>query len=148
MGADEHLRDSAMRHDLTLLTDQDIYLFKQGNHFNLYDKLGSHLINADGVEGTYFAVWAPNAERVSVIGDFNQWDKESHPLKVREDGSGIWEGFIPGISQGLSTSITSSPDTTITGWTKVIPLPFAGNVLPKRLPSYGIWVMNGGMVNG
>ena len=80
-----------MRHDLTLLTDEDIWLFKQGNHFNLYLKLGSHLINVEGVEGTYFAVWAPNGERVSVIGDFNQWDKESHPLKMREDGSGTWE---------------------------------------------------------
>jgi 1,4-alpha-glucan branching enzyme len=84
----------------SLLTDQDIYLFKEGNHSNLYDKLGSHLVSVDGTEGTYFAVWAPNAERVSVIGDFNQWSKESHPLKKRDDGSGIWEGFIPGLRPG------------------------------------------------
>lgn len=89
-----------MRHDVTLLTDHDIYLFKEGNHFSLYSRLGSHLINADGVEGTYFAVWAPNGERVSIIGDFNRWDKGSHSLKVREDGSGIWEGFIPDIPPG------------------------------------------------
>jgi 1,4-alpha-glucan branching enzyme len=84
----------------SLLTDQDIYLFKEGNHFNLHDKLGSHLISLDGVQGAYFASWAPNAKKVSVMGDFNQWDTGSHPLKMREDGSGLWEDFIPGISNG------------------------------------------------
>ncbi len=87
---------------MTLFTDHDIYLFKQGSHFKLHDKLGSHITTVDGVEGTYFAVWAPNAEKVSVMGDFNQWNKESHPLKVREDSSGIWEGFIPGLSKGAA----------------------------------------------
>ncbi|MDI7261590.1 MAG: 1,4-alpha-glucan branching protein GlgB [Thermodesulfobacteriota bacterium] len=91
-----------VRYDVTLLTDHDIYLFKEGSHFNLYDKLGSHLLSAEGIEGTYFAIWAPNAERVSVVGDFNCWNKESHLLNVRWDGSGIWEGFIPGIGQGAS----------------------------------------------
>jgi 1,4-alpha-glucan branching enzyme len=90
------------RYDVSLLTDHDIYLFKQGSHFKLYDKLGSHVLTVDEVEGTYFAVWAPNAESVSVIGDFNRWDTDPHPLKAREDGSGIWEGFIPGISNGDS----------------------------------------------
>jgi 1,4-alpha-glucan branching enzyme len=91
-----------MRYDITLLTDHDIYLFKEGNHFNLHEKLGSHLLSAEGIEGTHFAVWAPNAKEVSVMGDFNGWDKDSHPLKVRWDGSGIWEGFIPGVSQGTA----------------------------------------------
>ncbi|HLE41083.1 MAG TPA: 1,4-alpha-glucan branching protein GlgB, partial [Nitrospirota bacterium] len=85
---------------VTLLTDQDIYLFKEGNHFNLYDKLGAHPLVHDGVKGTLFAVWAPEAERVSVIGEFNDWNKVSHPLSVRWDGSGIWEGFIPGVGAG------------------------------------------------
>jgi 1,4-alpha-glucan branching enzyme len=84
----------------SLLTDHDIYLFKEGSHFNLYDKLGSHLITFDDVKGTYFAVWAPNAETVSVVGDFNQWNTESHPLKRREEGSGLWEGFIAGLRSG------------------------------------------------
>jgi 1,4-alpha-glucan branching enzyme len=84
----------------SLLTDFDIYLFRQGNHFKLYEKLGSHLITADGVKGTYFAVWAPNAKQVSVIGDFNGWKPESHLLKAREDASGIWEGFIAAVSNG------------------------------------------------
>lgn len=84
----------------SLLTDHDIYLFKQGNHFQLHEKLGSHLLEVDGVAGVHFAVWAPNAEKVSVIGDFNHWDPESHPLGVRGDESGVWEGFIPGLGQG------------------------------------------------
>jgi len=84
----------------SLITDHDVYLFKEGNHFKLYDKLGSHLISIDGVEGTFFALWAPNAEKVSVIGDFNGWNPESHQLKVRQEQSGIWEVFIPGIGKG------------------------------------------------
>ena len=78
-------------------TDQDIYLFKEGNHFRLYDNLGSHLDTVSGERGTRFAVWAPNAERVSVVGDFNGWNPDSHPMTVRGDGSGIWELFIPKI---------------------------------------------------
>jgi 1,4-alpha-glucan branching enzyme len=84
----------------SLFTDRDIYLFKEGSHFNLYDKLGSHPLSLGDVKGVYFAVWAPNAETISVVGDFNQWKTESHPLKMREDGSGIWEGSIPGASHG------------------------------------------------
>lgn len=86
----------------TRFTDHDIYLFKEGNHFRLYDKLGSHPMTVDGKQGAYFAVWAPNAERVSVMGDFNDWDKESHQLMPRWDESGIWEGFVPDIKEGFS----------------------------------------------
>lgn len=89
-----------VKYNVSLLTDHDIYLFKEGNHFKLYDKLGSRLMTVDGKQGTLFAVWAPNADKVSVIGDFNDWDKKSHPLSVRWDGSGIWEGFIPSIGHG------------------------------------------------
>ncbi|HEX9019870.1 MAG TPA: 1,4-alpha-glucan branching protein GlgB [Nitrospirota bacterium] len=87
-------------HGVSLLTDHDIYFFKEGNHFRLYDKLGSHVMTTGGREGTLFAVWAPNAATVSVIGDFNGWNRASHPLAARRDGSGIWEGFIPGIGEG------------------------------------------------
>ena len=89
-----------VKHDVSLFSEHDIYLFKEGNHFRLYDKLGSHPMTVDGIEGTYFAVWAPNAEQVAVTGDFNGWNKGSHKIMPRWDGSGIWEGFIPGIKHG------------------------------------------------
>jgi len=84
----------------SLLTEQDVYLFKEGNHFGLPDKLGSHPLTVEGRAGTLFAVWAPNAERVSVVGDFNGWQDGRHALGPRWDGSGIWEGFIPGLEKG------------------------------------------------
>ncbi|WP_190808329.1 1,4-alpha-glucan branching protein GlgB [Flagellimonas sp. S3867] len=84
----------------SLFTDFDINLFKSGKHFRLYEKLGSHLTIVDGKKGTYFAVWAPSAKSVSVVGDFNHWNTEAHKLMVRWDGSGIWEGFIPGVDKG------------------------------------------------
>lgn len=86
----------------SLLTDHDVYLFKEGNHFQLYNKLGSRTIVINGAAGSYFAVWAPNAEWVSVIGNFNEWNKESHPLAIRDDSSGIWEGFVEGIGSGTT----------------------------------------------
>jgi 1,4-alpha-glucan branching enzyme len=93
-------RTNVVKHNVSLLTYHDIYLFKEGSHFKLYDKLGSHVMTINGEEGVYFAVWAPGAEEVSVMGDFNGWDRESHLLKVRNDESGVWEGFIPGIKKG------------------------------------------------
>jgi 1,4-alpha-glucan branching enzyme len=84
----------------SLLTEHDIYLFKEGSHARLYEKLGSHLMTVDGSGGVLFAVWAPNAEQVSVMGDFNSWNNASHKLSPRGDGSGIWEGFVPGLGNG------------------------------------------------
>jgi 1,4-alpha-glucan branching enzyme len=81
----------------SLLTDWDIHLFNEGTHHKLWEKLGSHIVPG----GVIFGVWAPNAERVSVVGDFNDWNKESHPLRARE-GSGIWEGFIPDLGRGTT----------------------------------------------
>ncbi|HWZ15114.1 MAG TPA: 1,4-alpha-glucan branching protein GlgB [Mucilaginibacter sp.] len=81
-------------------TDFDIGLFRSGKHYKLYEKLGSHVVEYNGVIGTYFAVWAPNAQYVSVIANFNGWSRGSHPLYVRWDGSGIWEGFIPNVGNG------------------------------------------------
>jgi 1,4-alpha-glucan branching enzyme len=88
-----------VRYHVSLLTDDDLYLFNQGSHFRLYEKLGAHPLSEEGREGTYFAVWAPDAERVSVVGDFNGWDAMAHPLGSRGE-SGIWEGFIPGVRKG------------------------------------------------
>ena len=78
------------------LTDHDIYLFREGTHTRLYEKLGAHC----AADGTAFAVWAPNAEAVSVIGDFNGWERSRHVLAPRPDGSGVWEGFIAGVAPG------------------------------------------------
>ena len=86
--------------EATLLTDYDIHLFKEGKHYSLYNKLGSHIMEYMGTKGVYFAVWAPNAEKVSVMGDFNNWDRESHPMRGRSDDSGIWEVFIPEAKKG------------------------------------------------
>ena len=83
----------------SLLTDNDLYLFNEGSHFRLPDKLGAHIVSHEGTSGTHFAVWAPNAEQVSVIGDFNGWNKSSHRLQPN-GRSGIWEGFFPGIGKG------------------------------------------------
>lgn len=84
----------------SLFTDFDIDLFKAGKHYKLYEKFGAHPMTIDGVEGTYFAVWSPSSESVSVIGDFNFWKKGKQSLNVRWDGSGIWEGFIPNVGKG------------------------------------------------
>jgi 1,4-alpha-glucan branching enzyme len=100
MGKEPQKKVGKVKNDASLLTDYDIYLFKEGKHFSLYDKLGAHTVHEKEKEGTHFSVWAPNAESVSVIGDFNGWNTESHRLQVRWDESGIWEGFIPGIGQG------------------------------------------------
>ncbi|OIN59464.1 1,4-alpha-glucan branching protein GlgB [Arsenicibacter rosenii] len=81
-------------------SDFDIYLFRSGKHSRLYEKFGSHVIEHQGVVGTYFAVWAPSAKYVAVIGNFNGWNKGAHPMGVRWDGSGIWEIFIPHIGRG------------------------------------------------
>jgi 1,4-alpha-glucan branching enzyme len=86
----------------SLFTDFDINLFKAGKHFRLHEKLGAHLLEKDGVKGVYFAVWAPSARSVSVVGDFNYWIQGEHPLEVRWDASGIWEGFIPNIEKGCT----------------------------------------------
>ncbi|MFS8530707.1 1,4-alpha-glucan branching protein GlgB, partial [Sphaerobacter thermophilus] len=83
----------------SLLSADDLYLFNEGSHLRLYEHLGAHTIVVGDVPGTYFAVWAPNAERVAVIGDFNGWDPTRHLLRPREQ-SGIWEGFIPGVGHG------------------------------------------------
>ena len=82
-----------------ILGETDVYLHAEGNHWDLYQKFGAHLTKVDGVEGTVFCVWAPNAQRVSVVGDFNHWDGRVYPMR-KLLGSGIWEIFLPGIKEG------------------------------------------------
>ena len=84
----------------TLFTDFDTALFISGKHFRLYEKLGAKLITVNKTEGAFFGVWAPNAQQVSVVGNFNAWDKNAHILYKRLDQSGVWEGFIPHLAKG------------------------------------------------
>jgi len=88
-----------VRYDVSTLTDDDLFLFNEGSHFRLYEKLGAQVLEVDGKSGVHFAVWAPDADGVFVMGDFNGWSRERHPLKPR-GSSGIWEGFLPGVGVG------------------------------------------------
>ncbi len=88
-----------VRYDISLLSDDDLHFFNEGTHYRMYKQFGAHAVTAQGAEGVYFAVWAPNAERVCVMGDFNGWNKGSHPLQAR-GFSGVWEGFIAGVTPG------------------------------------------------
>jgi 1,4-alpha-glucan branching enzyme len=83
-----------------VLTDFDLYLIGEGTHQRIFEKLGAHVREVEGVRGVHFAVWAPNARRVSVVGDFNAWDGRRHPMRVRGQ-SGIWELFIPELPEGV-----------------------------------------------
>ena len=86
---------------LPVLGDLDLLLFNEGNHHRTYDRLGAHIMEISGTSGVLFAVWAPNAVRVSVIGDFNGWDGRRHPMRER-GSSGIWEIFVPGLDEGTA----------------------------------------------
>jgi 1,4-alpha-glucan branching enzyme len=83
-----------------LLTPFELYLHAEGTNHESYRTLGAHMVESEGVEGVRFAVWAPTAEVVSVIGDFNRWDRTWHPMRLRE--AGIWEIFIPGLGAGAN----------------------------------------------
>ncbi len=102
-------RSRARRRTGTPLTAHDVYLLKEGTHGRLYEKLGAQHAVAGGVAGFHFAVWAPSAGAVSVIGDFNGWDAGAHPLAARRDASGIWEGFIGGVDDGACYKFRITP---------------------------------------
>ena len=91
--------EAQLRHDVSLLTDDDLHRFNEGSHVRLSDSLGAHPMTVEGTAGTYVAVWAPDAKQVSVIGDFNGWVTDRHPLQAKAR-SGIWEGFIAGVGKG------------------------------------------------
>lgn len=77
----------------------DQYLFGQGNHYEIYKKMGAHLVKDGNQEGVYFAVWAPHAKSVSVVGDFNQWNEDANPME-RNEPLGIYTLFVPGLKKG------------------------------------------------
>ena len=112
-----------------VLTDFDIHLLQEGNHFKSYEKLGSHVIEHEGVKGVSFCVWAPNAKRVSVVGVFNNWDGRINPMRVR-GSSGIWELFIPDLEEGeyYKYEIKAKDDNI---FEKIDPYAFYTEVRPK-----------------
>lgn len=113
------------------LTDFDIDLFKSGNHFRLYEKLGAHPITHEGSSGYYFGLYAPGASRVELIGSFNDWEGQDYGLYVRWDHSGIWEGFVPGVQKGdlYKFRIHSNHDSKVRE--KADPFAIATEQMPK-----------------
>mgnify|MGYP002629469637 FL=1 len=118
-------------HDVSLFSELDIYLFKEGTHAKLYDCLGSHRLIRDGQDGVCFAVWAPNANSVSVRADFNDYDANAHPLRKRDDESGIWEGFILGVKEGCTYKYHIKSDAPNANEDKSDPYAFYGEVAPS-----------------
>jgi len=113
-----------------LLTDYDLYLLSEGRHFTSYERLGAHLREVDGVRGVHFAVWAPNAYRVSVIGDFNGWDARVHPMRLHPD-AGIWELFIPGLDEWTAYKYDLRTRTAGYQTQKTDPYGFAQEMRPR-----------------
>ncbi|MEX2175471.1 MAG: 1,4-alpha-glucan branching protein GlgB [Pirellulaceae bacterium] len=122
------------------LTDFDTHLWAEGSHARAYEKLGAHLAEQNGVAGTRFAVWAPNADRVSVIGDFNQWQASRHPLRPA-GASGIWEGFVPEV--GLGTVYKYALRSRQSGYQvdKADPFAFAAEIRPQTASK--VWDLAG-----
>ncbi len=118
-------------YDVTLFSDLDIYLFKEGTHAKLYNHLGSHFMQRDGKDGVYFAVWAPNANALHVRADFNDYSTTSHPLKNRDDGSGIWEGFIEDVDEGMTYKYHITSDALHVSSDKADPYAFFAEVAPS-----------------
>jgi len=118
----------------TYISDQDIYLFNEGRQLRLYDHLGAHPVSAEaagGQAGCRFAVWAPNAEYVSVVGDWNFWDRSSHPLKVR-GSSGVWEGVVPWASPGQKYKYFIRSRSSGYQVEKADPVGFAAEIPPGK----------------
>ena len=123
------------------LTDYDLYLLAQGTHYRSYEKLGAHLVDVAGQRGTRFAVWAPNAEVVSVIGDFNGWDVQRHPMVLRHQDAGIWECFIAGVGPGALYKYFVA--SKFNGYTveKADPYAFASELRPRSASK--VWDLSG-----
>ncbi len=122
------------------LTDFDLHLLGEGNHFRSYEKLGAHLTELDGKPGVRFAVWAPNARSVSVIGDFNGWNRDANPMRSRGD-SGVWEAFVPGIGQGEIYKYFIRSQYNGYEAEKADPYGFAAEVRPRTASK--VWELDG-----
>ena len=113
----------------SFLTPGDLHMFNEGTHFRLYEKLGAHPCRRGDIDGVHFAVWAPNAEYVSVVGDFNRWNKNQVPLSP-QGNSGIWEGFVPGITPGTLYKYHIQSRFNLYSAQKADPFAFASEVPP------------------
>jgi 1,4-alpha-glucan branching enzyme len=122
------------------MTGHDIYLFKEGTHSRLYEKFGCRLDEYNGVAGAYFSVWAPNALSVSAIGDWNGWAQDAHPLSLLGDGSGIWEGFVPGVTHGQAYKYFIK--SRVDGYQVEKADPFAFCAEPPPLTGSRAWSLN------
>lgn len=118
-------------YNLSTLNETDIYLFKQGSYTKMYEKFGAHKMVHNGIEGVHFCVWAPNAKSVCVRGDFNNYQIDAHPLKLRDDDSGIWEGFIEGVKEDLTYKYHIVSKFHGTVHEKSDPFGFYAEVAPK-----------------
>jgi len=115
---------------MSLLTDLDLYLLAEGTHDRAYEKLGAHVSTRAGVPGTHFAVWAPHAELVSVIGDFNGWSPGADPMRPRE-ASGVWEAFVPAAASGSFYKYAITSKVNDYRVDKADPYGFAAEVTPR-----------------
>lgn len=115
---------------LPVLSDYDLHLINEGTHYKVYEKLGTHIKEINGIKGIHFAVWAPNAKRVSVIGDFNNWDGRRHQMRVL-GSSGIWEIFIPELSEGILYKYEIKSKLTNEILIKADPYAFYAELRPK-----------------
>ncbi|MFA5079694.1 MAG: alpha-amylase family glycosyl hydrolase, partial [Dehalococcoidia bacterium] len=140
----------------SLLNKDDLFLFNEGSHLRLYDRLGAHPVHRDGYDGIYFAVWAPNAQNVYVSGDFNGWDRKGFRLSPCEN-SGIWEGFVPGLDKGVLYKYHIESNIRRYRVEKADPFAFYNEIPPKTASivwdlSYawkdGGWMDRRGKANG
>jgi 1,4-alpha-glucan branching enzyme len=122
------------------LTEFDLHLLSQGSHFRSYEKMGAHLATHEGKTGVYFAVWAPNAERVSVIGDFNGWSDGAHPMQL-QGSSGVWEAFVPDLRQGALYKYAIASKHAGYRVEKADPYAFAAEVTPRTASK--VWDLSG-----
>src|SRR5437016_2214903 len=122
------------------LTDFDLHLLREGTHLRAWERLGAHLLEREGVPGTHFAVWAPNARDVSVIGDFNGWRHGAAPLAPTGD-SGIWQGFVPGVQSGALYKYSLLSNAGGGRFEKADPFAFAAEIRPRTASK--VWSLDG-----
>ena len=130
-------RTTAKKQEVLQIGELDQYLFGQGTHYDIYKKLGAHLTKRKGKEGVYFAVWAPHAKDVHVVGDFNGWNTGVTPMK-RLEPLGIWEAFVPGRSGRLSLQILYSDGKRTRSFIRQILLPAPPSFVPEMPPRWRI----------